>query len=91
MTDAELERWRGNIESRLEALEQLRAPGGDEVRERGAEIRAQLKTLTEAVAVLGEQQAITAALNRRTGAQVRWLIAGLTVVIAVAGLLSKIL
>jgi hypothetical protein len=91
MTDAELERWRGNIESRLAALERLDASSGSELRERGAEIRAQLKALNETVEALGKQQAISAALNRRTGTQVRWLIAGLTVAIAVAGFLSKVL
>lgn len=90
MTDAELERWRGNIETRLAALEALHTMSGAELRERGTEIRDALGKLQGSVSSLEQRQEISAALTQRTGNQVRWLIAALTVAVALAGVLSKV-
>ena len=95
MTDAEFERWRGSIDTRLAEIErrldEAHLVPGERLEQVMAEASESRKEVAQRLEGLEKSQVIAAALNRRTGAQVRWLIAGLTVVIAIAGFLSKIL
>jgi len=95
VTDAEFERWRGSIDTRLREIERrldaAHLVPGERLEQVMTEATESRKRVAERLEELEKAQVITAALNRRTGAQVRWLIAGLTVVIALAGILTKIL
>ena len=95
VTDAEFERWRGSIDTRLSEIErrldEAHLVPGERLEQVMTEATESRKRVAERLEELEKAQVITAALNRRTGAQVRWLIAGLTVVIALAGILTKIL